>query len=63
MFQRCSQSSAALHDFTTKSEVQPPNRHGVWCRMLFRSNVYHSQSVYPRELKRFAAARNTYVMR
>ena len=56
LFQHGSQSSTALHDFITKSEVQPPDAYHIWYQVLVRFNVHHSQPVRAREFKRFNAA-------
>jgi hypothetical protein len=45
-FQHSSQSRSALHDFNTKCEVQPPDRHGLWFRMLFSFSLHHSYHSY-----------------
>jgi hypothetical protein len=41
-FHHDSQSDTALHDFNTEYEVQPPDGHGLWFRMLFAFALHHS---------------------
>ena len=45
VFQHDSQSRAALHDFNARYEVQPPDRHGLWFRILFPFTLHHSWSL------------------